>query len=114
MSSPHAGDRIEQSETIERAGRMVGDNHQRAMFGDLFEVMRRNSATDVEMFEDLFDRIQSFQVTMAGGKLLELFFIQKLFQHLFLPGGGPRLRPQVIENVVETKHSDSSSVLPRQ
>ena len=110
----HAGDRIEQGQAIEGTGRVVGDNDQRAIFRDLFEIVRRDSTANIEMFEHLFDRIQSFQVMMTRGKLLKLFLMQELFQHLFLPGGWLCLRPQVIDNIVETKHSGTSSVLPRQ
>lgn len=110
----HAGHRVEQGQAVKCTGGVVGDDDQRTMFGDLFEIVRRDSAADIKMFEHLFDRIQSFQVMMTRGKLLKLFLMQELFQHLFLPERWLCLRPQVIDDIVETKHSGTSSVLPRQ
>ncbi len=35
------------AEAVEGAGGVVGDNDQRAIFGDLFEIVRRDGAADI-------------------------------------------------------------------
>jgi hypothetical protein len=45
----HAGNRIQERQAVQRAGGVVGDNDQRAMFGDLFEIVRRDGAADIEV-----------------------------------------------------------------
>ena len=90
---------------------MVGDNHQRALLGDLFQATYRDIAVDIEVLQHLLDRIQPLQVAMEVGELLKFGFMQQRTQYFLLPGGRPCFRPQVVDNVVETKHSGSSSVL---
>ena len=53
----HAGDSVQQGQTIERAGRVVGDDDQWAIFRDLFQAANRNRAVNIEMFQHLFDGI---------------------------------------------------------
>ncbi len=55
---------------------VVGDNDQRAIFGDLFEIVRRDGTADIEVFQYLFDRIKPLQVAVTVGKLLKLFLIK--------------------------------------
>ncbi len=72
----HAGYRIQERQAVEGAGGVVGDNDQRAIFGDLFEIVRRDGAADIEVFQHLFDRIKPLQVAVTVGKLLKLFLIK--------------------------------------
>ncbi len=110
----HAGYRIQERQAVEGAGGVVGDNDQRAIFGDLFEIVRRDGAADIEVFAA---PVRPYQAPSGGGDGRQI--VETLphkiafFNSFFLPGARPRLRPQVIEYVVETKHSGSSSVLPR-
>ncbi|VEB93625.1 Uncharacterised protein [Citrobacter koseri] len=105
----HTRDGIQQGQPIKRACRVVGNDDQRAMCGDVFEVVCGDIAAYFKVFENLFHHVHPFQMGMAGCKLLKFFFIQQPPEQIFLPGCRPRLRPQVVEYVIETKHSGSSS-----
>ncbi len=72
----HAGDGIQQRQPVQRTGRMVSHHNERAVSGDLFEVVSRKGAEDIEMFQNLLHHIQPFQVAVVGGKLPELFFVE--------------------------------------
>ncbi len=106
--------RIQERQAVEGAGGVVGDNDQRAIFGDLFEIVRRDGTTDIEVFQYLFDRIKAPSGGDDDRQIVETLPHKTAFLTVSFARGGPRLRPQVIEYVVETKHSGSSSVLPRQ
>ncbi len=99
---------MKQGEAIKRAGRVVRDNDQRAMLGDLLKVVGGEGAANAEMLKDLLDHIQPFKMAMAGGELLKFLFVKQTFKQVALPGGGPGLRPEVIKDAVETKHGGSS------
>lgn len=58
---------------------MIGNDHQRAVFRYLFQIVRRDCAANIQVFQHLFDRIEPLQVTMAGGKLLKLFLMEQFF-----------------------------------
>ncbi len=77
--SPHAGDGMKQGEAVEGAGRMVGDNDEWAMLGDLLKVVGGEGAADAKVLKDLLNHIQPLQVAMAGGELLKFLFIEQAF-----------------------------------
>lgn len=72
----HPGDGIQQRQSIQRTGRVVSHNNQRAVSGDLFEVVSRKGTENIEMVQNLFHHIQPFQVAVVGGKLPELLFVE--------------------------------------
>ncbi len=77
--APHAGDGVQQRQTVQRTRRVVGNDDQRAMFGDLFEIAGGNGAENIQVFQNLLHHIQSFQVAVGGGKLLKLVFVEQSF-----------------------------------
>ncbi|AMO50347.1 Hypothetical protein AKI40_3970 [Enterobacter sp. FY-07] len=109
----NTGNGIHQRQPVERTGGVVGDNDQGAMFGDLFKIVSRNGAADLQVFKHLLNHIQPFQVGMAFRKLLELAFIKQSSEQILLPGCGSGLWPEVVEYIVETKHGGFSSRLAK-
>lgn len=77
--APHAGDGVQQRQTVQRTRRVVGNDDQRAMFGDLFEIAGGNGAENIQVFQNLLHHIQSFQMAVGGGKLLKLVFVEQSF-----------------------------------
>ncbi len=105
----HAGDGVEQRQAVGGAGRVVGDDDQRAVVGDLLQRARRQIAANIKMLQHLLDHIEPFKVAMAGGKILKLLFIQQTLERFFKPGGGGFLRVEIVQNVVDAKHGCVSS-----
>ena len=77
--APHAGNGVHQRQAVQRTRRVVGNNDQRAMFGDLFEIAGGNGAENIKVFQNLLHHIQAFQVAMCGGKLPEFVFVEQSF-----------------------------------
>ena len=75
----HAGDGVHQRQAIQRTRRVVGNNDQRAMFGDLFKIAGGNGAENIKVFQNLLHHIQSFQVAVCCGKLLKFVFVKQSF-----------------------------------
>lgn len=71
----HAGEGIQQRQSVQRTGGVIRDNNQRAVGGDLFEVVSRKGTEDIKMLQNLFHHIEPFQVTVVGGKLLKFRFV---------------------------------------
>lgn len=75
----HAGDGVHQRQPVQRTRRVVGNNDQRAMFGDLFEIAGGNGAENIKVFQNLLHHIQPFQVAVGCGKLLKFVFVKQSF-----------------------------------
>ncbi|MNL77227.1 hypothetical protein D3C87_2033580 [compost metagenome] len=58
---------------------MISDNDQRAVFGDLFEVVRGGRAENIQVFQNLLHHINSFQVAVFCCELLELLSVKQPF-----------------------------------
>lgn len=75
----YAGDGVQQRQPVQRTRRVVGNNDQRAMFGDLFEIAGGNGAENIKVLQNLLHHVQSFEVVVRGGKLLEFIFVKQSF-----------------------------------
>lgn len=76
---PYTGNGIHQRQPVQRSGWVVGNNDQRAMFRDLFEIAGGNGAEYIEVLQNLLHHIQAFQMAVCRGKLLEFFFVEQSF-----------------------------------
>ncbi len=103
--APHLRHRRQQRQSVERAKRMVSDDHHRPARRDLLQIALAQLAAHVEVLQHLLDHIQPFQVGIARGEALKLLFMQRPAQHATLPAGRLSLRPEALDNLIDREHN---------
>ena len=87
----NAAHQLQQCQTIQGANRVVGDDHHAAAGGNAAALAVAHLEGKVEPVERLFDEIETLQVRIARGKVLEVLELKQALQTAHQGAGGARV-----------------------